>query len=186
MMNPLKAARQDLGLTQDQLGKEANGIARLTVLRAEQGVYQLPPPAILNALQRRGLNPEKLEREYLLWQTRERQLHRHALSLPLPTPADFAAVADFSDAEFSAYAQSQPLVQWRIISGIESQIEFCKMFCVHPAVISNFEAGRQRKIPTQLVDALTDAGIDYQVITELAKRCREFYDKHNGVVPAAI
>lgn len=71
--NPLRVARQDAGLTQQELAVKAQ-VTRHTVLRAEQGLYIQPPTALVRAL---GLHLMPLLSEWESWVRNERALHSH-------------------------------------------------------------------------------------------------------------
>lgn len=145
-LNPLKALRLSAGWTQQELA-DFGGITRHAVLRTEQGVYALPPPAILSVFSQRlpGSSIPYLETEYKAWQRRMRQ----ATSRLMPDAPGI-----------SGAATSSQFRDWRIFTlGISSRMEFCRLFCVHPAVVEKYEKGQQARMPDQLQEALTDAGL---------------------------
>src|SRR5690554_6471432 len=64
-VNPIKSAREELGWTQTRLANKAN-ISRMALLRAEQGLYDTPPVAILTALSP-NFNSVPLDKSYRDW-----------------------------------------------------------------------------------------------------------------------
>jgi DNA-binding transcriptional regulator YiaG len=146
MTNPLKELRLERGWTQEDLAGFA-GVTRHAVLRTEQGVYALPPPAILSVFQQRTeLSMLTMERQYVDW---VKWTRRHT-GLKLSSKASKQAVSVMSGPEF---------LTWRYGLGITRRMEFCRLFCVHPAVVEKYEKGQQHKMPDQLREALFDAGM---------------------------
>lgn len=128
---------------------EFAGVTRHAVLRTEQGVYSLPPPAILSVFSQRlpGTSIPYLEEEYRRWQSIARR--RAGIQYP-----DVPLV--FRD------STGQQFLNWRLFSlGMTSRMEFCRVFCVHPAVVEKYEKGQQHQMPDQLEQALREAGLLY-------------------------
>lgn len=144
--NPLRALRLAQGWSQAELAEFA-GITRHAVLRTEQGVYSLPPPAILSVFSQRipGSSIPYLEKAYTEWQTKKRR----------------CAGILFPDAPLVALsATSSEFLNWRTFSlGMTSRMEFCRVFCVHPAVVEKYEKRKQFHMPDQLATALKEAGL---------------------------
>lgn len=147
MENPLRSLRRRQGWTQRELA-EFSGVTRHAVLRTEQGVYALPPPAILSAISQRlpDSSVPYLEEAYRRWQTQQRILVRAHL---------------FSDAPgIPREATSSEFLNYRIFTlGLTSRMEFCRLFCVHPAVVEKYEKRQQLSMPDQLQQALSEAGL---------------------------
>lgn len=65
-INPLKAQRLKLGLTQDQLAS-ASGVTRQVVTLAEQGLYIQPPVSLLEALRELGAKVDLVRLDWSTW-----------------------------------------------------------------------------------------------------------------------
>jgi DNA-binding XRE family transcriptional regulator len=164
-VNPLKEFRLILGLTQQELANLAH-VTRHAVLRTEQGVYALPSLTIMSSLlttaQRLGHFPlqyshtgtavgdsRTMEAVYTTWVTAKRRRAGLAISgMEPPVPLVSPAIS------------ADGFLSWRVNHlRIASRMEFCRLLCVHPAVVEKFEKRRQPHLPEQLHTALQEAGL---------------------------
>lgn len=142
--------RLETGWTQAELGEIA-GVTRHAVIRTEQGVYALPPPAILSVFLRRfpGESILTLETVYVAW-VEETRRHNASKYLNREPPVTLVS-GDMAGVDF---------LLWRLNTmRITSRMEFCRLFCVHPAVVEKYEKGQQKHMPDQLQHALYDVGL---------------------------
>lgn len=164
--NPVHEARLQARQSLHEFAQACN-VSRVAVQRTESGCYIAVPPAIVSHLldllvilpDGRPLTTDgEIQEAYHEFQREQRKQTYLAGSLVLDLP-DFPVGVS-------------PVVYWRLISGVASQLEFCKLLCVHPYVIDKTESGRQVKLPKQLLAALQDAGYDDTLIHELDRRQR--------------
>ncbi len=167
MLNPIKEFRQVRGLSVADLAGRA-GVTPLAVHRTEQGVFaQVPPRLLYPVLQDVFItetgdvitDEDSLQEVYRKFQRFTRRQNYGCLTESLPP--------------FKAGVS--PLVHWRMLSGVESQMGLCSLLCVHPSPIREIELGKQRKLPNQLVEALLESGYDDETIGQLAVRQERYY-----------
>lgn len=167
MINPIREFRQVKGLSVSALASMA-GVTPLAVHRAEQGVFVRVPPSLVSPIIDSQLvtesghalvDEDSLNDAYREFQRKTRRENYGCLNQSLP--------------EFKAGVS--PLVHWRMLSGVESQMGLCSLLCVHPSPVRQVERGEQRKLPSQLVEALSESGYDDLAIHELAVRQERYY-----------
>lgn len=149
-------ARAEAGLTLAQASAEAGCHLQAFFLQ-EQGVYPHILPAMGEWLQLHGYYLPEAEREYREFQRQKRVAvgEQYGVSiLELGPP------------------EGNPMV------GLRSQLQlsrmgFAKRFCLHPGMLYRVEEGISRSIPTQLVEALLEAGFMETVVNELRDRLEE-------------
>ena len=166
--NPVAEFRADQGLTQADLGG-LSGVTRLTVLRAEQGVFPNITPSLLYGMLNRAVivtsvgqvlaSVEEFQDAYHAFQFDQRRLHYGHLTETLPP----------------YISGTSPLTQWRISSGL-SQIGLCVAFCVHPVGVAQIEKRLQKQLPAQLVTSLLDSGYDKDILEELQVRQVHYFN----------
>lgn len=160
-MNPIKSLRESHGFSQHDLARLSD-VSQQYILRLEQGLFTNVPNDVAEILVNPGppttsvwLPPvatqeaiEELSIDYRKWQSKHRQSNLHLLRdalLYLTTrPQDPTLINQFP--RFRLYTS-------------ESQIGFCKLFCLHPQVVKTFEKKAQRKLSDYLHAALLDAGL---------------------------
>lgn len=167
MLNPIREFRQAQGLSVADLAQRA-GVTPLAVHRAEQGVFAQVPPRLVYPLLEAELITEEgyilsdedsLNECYKAWVRKTRRANYGCLTESLPPFKPGVS----------------PLVHWRMLSGVESQMGLCSLLCVHPSPIRETELGKQRKLPNQLVEALLDSGYDDDTIQQLAYRQERYH-----------
>lgn len=153
--NPVKAQREMLGLTVNQLSNAAH-LHRSVILRTEQGLYATIPPRLHSYLVGRlGESDPSLTFDYRRWVGEKRADSFGRLNRELPR-------FNFT---------KHPFVEWRHASEITERLELCKLFCLHPSTITRFENSHaQSALPDQLVEALSDSGYGGEIIGELGIR----------------
>lgn len=142
-MNPIKDLRTRYGLTQSQLAQQTN-LTILTILRHEQGLPHTPSDKLASYF---SVDLPLFTSNYRQWQTYKRiqsgnhLAHDIGYIKTLPSP-----VGSFK------YFREHVL-------GIDSQVSFCVLFCVHQSILNNYERGISKKMPYQLRLALDESGI---------------------------
>ena len=165
MENPLKIRRLQAGWTQDDLANFA-GVTHDNVVRNEQGLFNRPSPAILSTLvEYTGESSEKITKEYTAWIANKRR--SDSVRRPMRRIISFPAAHRLT---------GHPFLLWRtaIFPGI-SRIAFCQILCLHPATVLKYEKGEQRTMPSQIKDALSEAGMSKEKIDALARIGSEYF-----------
>lgn len=167
MINPVKAARTQSSQSLHEFA-QACSVSRVAVQRTESGCYIEVPPAIVNYL---------LTVLYITDDgvplTTEGEIHEAYKAFQLFTRRETYKFGVLSPAVHFPVGVS-PVVYWRLTSGVSSQLEFCKLLCLHPYVMNKVESGKQSKLPKQLLAALRDAGYDDTLIHDLSEAQREY------------
>lgn len=171
-LSPISQWRHEHNYSLGEFAKAAN-VTRVAVQRTESGCYTAVPDGIMSALLSRPtvlsdgtslLSSDEITAAYETFQARTRRLtYLQGLLKPYLPPVNPVGVPS-------------PVVHWRLDSGIASQLQFCKLLCLHPVGVANVEAGTQRKIPKQMLAAIAQAGYDDSLIEELSKRQAAYYD----------
>lgn len=160
--NPIREARLMLDQSLHEFAQSCS-VSRVAVQRAEAGCYIAVPPSIVNYLSGQLLvlpdetpltTDVEIQTAYKTYQflTRRDTYLDQVLSSGVTFPVGVS-----------------PVVYWRLTSGVSSQLEFCKLLCVHPYVINKLESGVQHKLPKQLLAAMREAGYDDEMIETLSK-----------------
>lgn len=154
--NPIKAAREMLGLSISQVAAFAD-LHRAVIIRSEQGCYASIPPRLYSFLVGRlGEGDPSIALDYQRWVGEKRADSFGQLSSRLP---DYIR-------------QVHPFVQWREYSDLNRN-QFCKAFCVNTGTVIRFENNIvQQTVPDQLIEALAEAGYPQEIIQELHIRYR--------------
>lgn len=174
MENPLKLARLERNLTQKQLANLA-GISQNAVVKYEHGLYQHPSDNIISAFFHYDLrhNKEKvfsnfrqeLTLAYQVWRVKQIRQARHYLQKAryygtTPRPVGL-----------------HPFADWRInYLTIDSQMELCKLLVLHPSILSQYEAGRTRSMPSEIKFALAHCDLPDITIEALEIEGEVFHD----------
>lgn len=130
--NPLKAKRQQVGLSQAELAAAAS-VTRQVVVLAEQGLYKQPPPSLMRALCRTGVNSNfgykeqaVLLAEYAGWVETQRYAHAHL----------------FRDVDLRLAANDRwDALKSQVLNalGTRSKQAFCRALVYQPSLIKEFE-----------------------------------------------
>jgi hypothetical protein len=133
MENVLVSLRSELGLSQASVARMV-GISPAAVMRNEQAIYSKPSDRLVEFYALSGLlDRDTIYAAYDNYQEWRRHLSISEIGRPPLDPGG--------------------LFNWRFIRKI-SQIEFCKLYCVHPAVLAKFEKGEMSSVPEQLKEAI--------------------------------
>lgn len=159
MENPLKALREILDLTQQELAASAQ-VTRQVVVLNEQGLYARPSPKLLGELSRRSLRrgyfqdlvtpPDEITVEsilfanYMTWVNDKRASNRHLfcrVDLSLSKPGH----------RFSTLKNQ--------VAGTNN-LQFCRALVYQPSLVREFE--KKRSGSQSLFSALREVGVsDY-------------------------
>ena len=178
MKNPVKDFRAQLSLSLRDLANLAN-VTPLAIVRTEQGVFTNVPPNIVSAMLSTKLvvvgdyvlsDPDSIHEAYVAWQRYQRRANFGKLTPELPPFKPMVS----------------PLLHWRLTSSLPSQMGLCKAFCIHPSPVAQVETGKQRKLPTQLVDALAQAGYDDNTLQNLAHRQMKYTERKPLTAPGSL
>lgn len=155
MINPLAKARKSLGLTQEELAHRA-GVSKVLIMRLEQGLLTKPTVSVLNALFRDPIEQAKALDDFDVWKVVVRKQNVGKLR---------AALVNWNG-------------DWLVLrSGVaDSKAGFCKLFCIHPQVLDNFESGirDRRKLTGYLRSVFTDAGLTDEEILYIEQKLADF------------
>lgn len=151
--NPLKRERLLRSLTLEALALKT-GVSRMTIIRTEQGLYNVPSDRLLtflspdSAVRRTGL-----QAEYQVW----RKGRREASYGVLPDAGGFNAI------------EAHPFVAWRESAAL-NQNQVAKAFCIHRATLYKFESQPHllNDVPEDILEALIQSG--YSTVTLQALR----------------
>lgn len=171
MQNPLKFARESLGMSQKELADYA-GMTPGAVLKYEQGLYEEPSVTLveaLNELQTFVVDYKTMSKAYSLWR------NNHRLGADLK-PLHMLALSFKND--------SHPLVQYRRAVGLVSAQSFCVLLCLHPAVVRRYEGGKARNMPRQVKDALFLGGLSHTEISIIESHGHDYFDRVTYPLPA--
>jgi transcriptional regulator with XRE-family HTH domain len=173
MENPLKLRRLNANYTQDQLASLA-GVTHDNIIRNEQGLFNKPSPRVLTAITR--IDPSNTDRvrilkEYTNWIAWRRRQE--------PVRSFVRRQISFPQAE---KLNNHPFLLWRMAVYPSSRIEFCKILCLHPATLLKYETVKQRPMPSQIYNALIEAGTDKKFVEKLAKLGSEYFVLHRSRV----
>ena len=192
-LSPLTAWRHEHNYSLGEFAK-ASGCTRVAVQRKESGCYTAVHDGIMTALLSRPtvltdgtslLSTDEIAQAYETFQTRTRRLtYLSQLLKPyLPPLPPYHSTSHLNQplpikplSIKPPVGVPSPIVHWRLDSGVASQLQFCKLLCLHPHTVNQAESGAQRKLPRQMLAALAQAGYDDGLIEELSKRQADYYD----------
>lgn len=119
--NPVTRIREELGYTQELFAAVA-GVSRVAVMHTEQGLIKKVPDRIYKALD----NPPGLDDHYRFW-IRDTRLKNY--------PYLEKYIPGFLENSCDTYGNWD----WFRKSISRSKAGFCKLYCIHPQVLANFE-----------------------------------------------
>lgn len=158
--NPIRIARESQNKTLQQFA-DSIGCHFQAVYLNESGIYPTILPKIKIYLTNKlGLNAKELDDSYK--------------EFVLVTRKNFGALyGPFSELPNSLVGTS-PIVRWRESLGL-TRSALAKGICVQPYQISNTENKVTGVIPTQMLEAFRDIGMEKHIIEELEYRVEEYY-----------
>ena len=160
--NPLKAKRQQVGLSQAELAAAAS-VTRQVVVLAEQGLYKQPPPSLMRALCRMDFSSQAvLLAEYAGWVENQRFAHAHL----------------FRDVDLRLAANDRwDALKSQVLNalGTRSKQAFCRALVYQPSLIKEFEkygrgsasifaALRQVQLPDAQLALLAESVVIHDVV----------------------
>lgn len=158
-INPIRRVRVKEGKTLVEFAADC-GVHLQALYLNECGVYPTILPSILIRLNHLGYSGSVLEPDYQVFVKSKREASgvRHSLTLyELPPPVGTVH-------PFISFRKSLKL----------SRMGFCKSFCVHPASMHKVEHEQVVQLPSQVIEALGQAGLSERVIDELDYRVKEW------------
>lgn len=154
-INPIQLARVDLGYTQETLAAVA-GVTKIFVQHLEFGMVVNPPYAILKQLRSDDVGFNYLKDAYSIWCCETRDKNSVYFTIP---------VERFLSPHCNEYGNWLTLRE----SISESRIGFCKLFCLHPQILSTFE--KNWSVRTEFTPGMRElfkeAGIDRSIIARM-------------------
>lgn len=139
--NPIVDARLEKSYSANALAKRL-GLSRQYISRAEQGTYSSLNPSLIKwVAEALNISSGAVMNQYAKFQKAQR----------------YATIEDIGPHKLERHGSSLPgheiFERWR--SGYwTSPIQFSIAFCVHPDATQKYEEGIQRKMPTQIREAL--------------------------------
>lgn len=184
--NPLREMRLALGYSLDRVAADLD-TTRQFVIRAEQGVYATPPPALTDylltktdALLDESLIPDRInDRAVLFNNPAAVGLGRGDIGIVYHLYAKFQSEtrkANYGKLSptfaFDKVTEGQhPFVVWRMRSGISARIRISKYLCVHPALVFKFESQPHlcTSPPGELLVALKESGYSTETLASFTQ-----------------
>lgn len=156
--NPVRTARRSLGKSIGKIAQEA-GVHEQAWYLTECGCYARIPPKILNFLKSRtSVDVEAYEEFRKQTQKMFGKLFLKNYVLP------------------EASVRRPPLDVFIQINDIPNRTFFSKAICVQPSLVYRTLLGEARELPSQIREALRNAGISEDDIYELNERTIEYYE----------
>lgn len=159
MENPIKSARLARGLSQRGLANLAS-MSPHALLRYEQGLYEHISPALLETICLQfDLDAATVAHDYNVFRMEtQRSAHewmRDSDLTPIQISPDVHPFVSFREG-----------VTLRAV-GRTSRIRFCILLAINPAVVLNYDNGRQGPMPTLIREALINAGLKDEYLKKL-------------------
>lgn len=156
--NPVRTARRSLGKSISKIAHEA-GVHEQAWYLTECGCYSQIPPKIRLFLQHRTeLNLE----EYQTFRIQTQRLFGEAFLSKYKLP--------------EATIRLPPLEAFIQINEIPNRTFFAKALCVQPSLVYRTLLGSARELPSQIREALKEAGVSEDDVYELNERTIEYYE----------
>lgn len=167
MENIFKLTREQQGLSLSKLASLSH-VSKSTIIRTEQGLYPLPSPKLISAL---NLKYETTIPAYLAFQTWTRFRSGPHGKPPFLSPNVFHNFGARLDVTV------HPMVQ--LLDG-RSILDFCKAFCLKPDLVTKWISKPHLVItvPSPVIEALMVAGYAETRAVQLShayRRYREYY-----------
>lgn len=157
--HPFKRVRESLSLTQSQLAREAQ-ITEQTVLKTEQGLYTFPPVGIIRVLSE--LSRES-EIDLYTWYNEFQKIRRSETR-----PVLESAISRFATLKEGIGGTHEEFRQ--LVTG-ESQQQYCRFLCIHPAQLSRYER-IGGELPNFLLNAYQDVRMEEGCLKKLKSTVR--------------
>jgi hypothetical protein len=129
-------------------------VSESTYIRTEQGLYHDIPPVLLRNFSNHTLSPDLVRAQYVRSQIRQRAATFESGRLRRDYLKRLKTL--ITDAPHTS-----PFLIWRVyVQDIDSRLTFCKMTCLHPSTVKRVEDGIAGTVPSSIIDALEQCGID--------------------------
>lgn len=167
MENIFKLTREQQGLSLSKLASLSH-VSKSTIIRTEQGLYPLPSPKLISAL---NLKYETTISAYLAFQATTRFASGPHGRPPFFSPDDFLIFGS------ALNVTMHPLIQ--MLKG-RSLLDFCKAFCIKPDLVTKWVNKPHLVIttPGPVIEALLIAGFPETKVIQIShayRRYREYY-----------
>lgn len=162
--NPLRKLRNQLGLTQHDLGQSLDPpITRGAVLRYEQGLYEHPSDRIVAFLAHATGTPQTtIIHDYLAWQRHQRSYYADAFNFALGAVMGHRARWDGGAEETFVPYEIFLHATMSAVGLAYSRVGFAKLLAIHPDTVAKFEEGVMTdSFRAALLDALPPYKVDY-------------------------
>lgn len=155
--NPVAVKRARLGISQDELA-EWTGTSKGFVQRVERGTVTRLSWSFMHSICSDNDDITVLEANYAVWQEHVRKCNmlyvRNILAHSMTNPG---------------YWWNGSWLTLRMAIST-SKAGFCKLYCIHPGVIDNFEKKDRRKLTPYLLEVLQSGGLEPRYIRYLEER----------------
>jgi transcriptional regulator with XRE-family HTH domain len=157
----LKDIREGARVSQNRIARKLN-IGTQHVMRIEQGLYDhISPEAAKAYAELSFIQADELSPLARLSPSEVMDLYREDISNRREQLAQ-----RYTDTDWNGFTSSS-LSDLRDFLGFDSRISFCKALSVHPAAVINFESGRAKRLPTDLLLALNAIGVPAEITTRI-------------------
>jgi DNA-binding XRE family transcriptional regulator len=159
--NPIRVARKERGWTLKEMAAKA-GVHVQALYLNECGCYPHVLPSVLRLMVHvLDRNPAQVEKEY----------NKFVADKRLTFGGDHAL--NFYTLDHLGEPRIHPLLAFRDSLRL-SRMGFAKAICVQPTMLYNVENCQARRLPSELLKALKDAGLSRQVLLELSLRYEDW------------
>lgn len=156
--NPVRTARRSLGKSIGKIAQEA-GIHEQAWYLTECGCYARIPPRIVTYLHHRV--PLDIA-AYDVFRKQTQRIFGEAFLNPYKMP--------------EASIRLPPLEAFIQANEIPNRTFFAKALCVQPSLVYRTLLGSARELPSQIREALKEAGVSEDDVYELNERTIEYYE----------
>lgn len=160
-VNPIVALRELCKYTQEELARMI-GVTSQTIRRAEQGTFNYPPASICEWYDYISTNTT-LAVDYEIWRAQKRA------ALVSIAPKTDPLMFNSMDHPFKLFRAE---VMRNFDAESNSLVGFCKLVCLEPKVVSNFEASYSETIPVEIKRMMIHLGYMYVKEFEQALKIR--------------
>lgn len=149
----LRNIREAAGITQVGMAHRA-GVSKQHIMRIEQGVYAKLNDTVAQAyadISLEDASPYQIICDYANEVDGRREALRYEIAEQVMKQGGWLN----APRNFQAF---------RIWLGFPSRIGFCKALACHPATVLNFEKGKAKRLPADVIDALRAVGVPKSLI----------------------
>lgn len=140
-------------------------LSKSAIINAEAGLLSRPPESLLPVLYSASTIAQA-QIEYESWQHQHRAYY---------APNFIACLPPFANAHSGPGRPPAPSwTNWfelrAAVAGDETQMRFCKMFCLHPQVLRTWETNPHRALSGMVRYCLLDAGVSEEELRYVDRR----------------